>query len=174
METVFNTLGNPSVYGEVSYNYTGVNTGIISEPSTWDDNPSGVQEFGRVGSVYHVGSISNLSLKDNSPMQGTYVNVATGTIPAIDMTDGVVELDYKHVANAGTAQILTGFIKTVNNVLTLESTANTLIVDRPDITITDPLVDGRHYHLKFNTSSGSLTTIVSSGGINNLSIEVTN
>jgi hypothetical protein len=178
MKTPWTTLGNPDVYNVVDYDYSGEDNGIIGPPP--------VSDIGRVGSVYHSGYIYNLSLTDNSPMQGVLVNQSTGvgTIQStINMVKGSVSLYYRHVTDANTTkQILTGpdgsFLSTVNNVLTLNATnceIGSLKVDNIAYETTGPtLTDGQHCLITFRTKAGRLQQIYSRGGINNLVIEVDN
>ena len=156
----WDTLGSYAVYGSASYSFSGASDDII-------DLPPPVSEFGRVGTDYHDGYISQLRLTDSSPIQDTVVKASSvGTIGPFAMTGGSIAFDYIHAADE---DIIVGFLSSVAGVLTLSANAENLTVDGTAYT-GSPVTVGKHYSIAFDTTGGTLATINSTSGIQKLEI----
>jgi len=156
----WDTLGDYDVYGSVSFSFSGESTDII-------DLPPPVNEFGRVGTDYHDGYLSQLRLTDSSPIQDTVVKASSvGTIGPFTMTGGSVAFDYIHAADE---DIIVGYLSSVAGVLTLSADAANLTVDGTAYT-GSPVTVGKHYSIAFDTTGGTLATINSTSGIQKLEI----
>ena len=123
----WSTLGDPAVYSRVTY-YTDNEDGNIV------DLTQPITEFGRVGANYHTGILSKVNMADSSPIQSTIVkeaNAAT-TIPAMAMTNGIIEFDA--IMNSQSGTIFSGFLNRAGGVLTPVSNVGSIEVDGSQFT----------------------------------------
>lgn len=141
-------------------------TGVVAQ-SAGGSGVLGNVAASAVPNGYFAGPIWNLRLTDNSVIQDTDVRSgATGSIPAIDMSNATVELNCVLGADG---DILTGFLSKVAGVLTLSANAANLVVDGVAYTGW-PVAVGEHVSISFTTSGGTLTSMVTGGGIQDLII----
>ena len=157
--SAWDTLGNWDVYGEVTFSASGSTDDVLELPPP-------IVEFGRVGLNYHEGEISKVRYTDTSPIQDTDTKATSvGTVGPFQMDSGSVAFDYIH---AGDEDIIVDFLSSVGGVLTLTN-ANTLSVDGTAYA-GETMNVGQHYSVAFVTTGGTLTTVNSTLGMQNLEI----
>jgi hypothetical protein len=156
----WSTLGNFAVYGAIGFQADGAQDDVVvSVPP--------VVEFGRVGINYHEGDIWNVKYDDTSPIQNTNTKATSiGTVGPFVMDAGSVAFDY---IDAGDGDIITDYLSVAIGLYVLSANATNLIVDGTAYA-GETINIGQHYAISFDTTGGTLTTIVSGSGMANLEI----